>query len=139
MSQSSLSLSGDNVSLHWSRLSIGSLPDGREFFCTDVITSLILVTFPHTQFSSHLVSPNVPNIALSTNVWKSLFCTPVIFSSKVVLLVHADWNCEVKVMFSPVRERLSRERVVLDVSRAGEVSGAGDVFWGSPFHFGPPK
>ena len=110
MCQSSLSRARDNVSLPWSRLSIRSLPNGREFFCTDAITSLILVTFPHTQFSGHIVSPNVPNIALSTNVWKWLFCTPVIFSSKVVPLVHGGWNCEVKAMFSPARERFSHER-----------------------------
>ena len=89
-SQTSLSRPGDNVSLPWSRLSIGSLPDGREFFCTYVMISLILVTFLHTQFSSHLVSHNVFDIALSTNVWKRLFGTPVIFSSKVVPLVLAD-------------------------------------------------
>ena len=138
-SQTSLSRSGDNVSLHWSRLSIGSLPDGREFFCTYVMISLILVTFPHTQFSSHLVSRKVPNIALSTNVWKRLFRTPVIFAPKVVSLVHADWNCEVKAMFSPVRERLARERGFLDVSRAGEVSGTGEVFWGPTSVLGRPS
>ena len=118
---------------------IGSLPDGREFFCTDVITSLILVTYPHTHFSSHLVSPNVRNITLSTHAWKRLFRTPVIFAPKVVSLVYADWNCEVKAMFSPVRERFSRERGFLEVSRAGDLFWAGDVFLGSHFHFGPPK
>ena len=53
---------------------------------------------------------------------------PIDFSSKVVPLGHADWNCEVKASISPARERFARERVFLDVSRAGEVSGAGDVF-----------
>ena len=82
-SQSSLSRSGDNASLHWSCLPIGSLPSGTEFFCTDVVTSLIPVAFPRTQFSSHLVSPNVPNIALSTNVWKRLPCTLLISHQKL--------------------------------------------------------
>ena len=63
----------------------------------------------------------------------------MIFSSKVVLLVQADCNCEEKMMFSPVRERFARERVFLDVSRAGEVSGAGDVFWGATSGLGGPS
>ena len=78
------------------------------------------MTFPRTQFSSHPVSPNVPNISLLTNVWKPLFCTPVIFSSKVVLLVHADLDWIGKCRSFPYgRDSLVRGSF-LDVSREGE-------------------
>ena len=52
---------------------------------------------------------------------KTVVLHPSDFLQKVVPLVHDGWKYEVKVPFSPARERFARERVFLDVSRAGDV------------------
>ena len=83
------------------------------------------------MFSCYILSPNVQNKALSTTVWNRSSCTLVIFHKKLFhwsLLVR---NCKVKPLFSPVRERLARERVFLK-SPGWETSPGREKFFGVP-------
>ena len=57
---------------------------GREsFFCANLITTLILVTVPNTQFCSLIGVPNVPNSTLLPHTRNGVSFTPVIFHQKL--------------------------------------------------------
>ena len=123
----------------WTPISCRSLPDGRDFSSDDPISHTLWAYTKILMFFSHILLPNLQTYALSTHVWKRLFCTPVIFSSQVVSLDHADLNWIGKRRSFPSGKDSLVRGSFLNLSRTGDLSGTGKVFWGPTSGLGRPS